>query len=146
MVRSPFTHEPSNISMFRIVSSRQFTRLFTNPFESISLQKKAAGIKSISIIIPILGPPSRSAFNCSFVFDGNHIPPHGPKGAGSKDSKANPEWQVVNRAKRKWASVWRPMHNGATQERNCVTEIIFLRMALKEQVARVVGRVPSGRS
>ena len=28
--------------------------------------------------------------------DGNHIPPHGPKGAGSKDSKANPEWQVVN--------------------------------------------------
>ena len=39
--------------------------------------------------------------------DGNHIPPHGPKGAGSKGSVSSPEWQVVNRAKRKWASVWR---------------------------------------
>ena len=41
--------------------------------------------------------------------DGNHIPPHGPKGAGSKGSGPSPEWQVVNRAKRKWASVWRPI-------------------------------------
>ena len=41
--------------------------------------------------------------------DGNHIPPHGPKGAGSKGSVSSPEWQVVNRAKRKWASVWRPI-------------------------------------
>ena len=23
---------------------------------------------------------------------GNHIPPHGPKGAGSKGSGSNPEW------------------------------------------------------
>ena len=43
------------------------------------------------------------------VRDGNHIPPHGPKEAGSKGSVASPEWQVVNRAKRKWASVWRPI-------------------------------------
>ena len=41
--------------------------------------------------------------------DENHIPPHGPKGAGSKSSGASPEWLVVNRAKRKWASVWRPI-------------------------------------
>ena len=41
--------------------------------------------------------------------DGNHIPPHGPKGTGSKGSGASPEWLVVNRAKRKWASVWRPI-------------------------------------
>ena len=47
------------------------------------------------------------------VHDGNHIPPHGPKGAGSKGSVASPEWQVVNRAKRKWASVWRPIANNA---------------------------------
>ena len=45
--------------------------------------------------------------------DGSHIPPHGPKGAGSKGSVASPEWQVVNRAKRKWASVWRPIANNA---------------------------------
>ena len=45
--------------------------------------------------------------------DGNHIPPHGPKGAGSKGSVASPEWQVVNSAKRKWASVWRPIANNA---------------------------------
>ena len=45
--------------------------------------------------------------------DGNHIPPHGPKGAGSKGSVASPEWQVVNRAKRKWASVWRPIASNA---------------------------------
>ena len=41
--------------------------------------------------------------------DGNHIPPHGPKGTGSKGSGSSPEWLVVNRAKRKWASVWRPI-------------------------------------
>ena len=41
--------------------------------------------------------------------DGNHIPSHGPKGAGSKRSGSNPEWLVVNRAKKKWASVWRPI-------------------------------------
>ena len=67
--------------------------------------------------------------------DGNHIPPHGPKGAGSKDSKANPKWQVVNRAKQKWASLATDryqlyelgsvddqpdVHNRAIQKRNCV--------------------------
>ena len=45
----------------------------------------------------------------SLLYDGNHIPPHGPKGAGSKRSGSNPEWLIVNRAKRKWASVCRPI-------------------------------------
>ena len=41
--------------------------------------------------------------------DGNHIPTHGAEGAGSKHSGSNPEWLVVNHAKKKWASVWRPI-------------------------------------
>ena len=54
---------------------------------------------------PILHPTQSS----STQSDGNHIPPHGPKGTGSKGSGSSPEWLVVNRAKRKWASVWRPI-------------------------------------
>ena len=29
------------------------------------------------------------------VSDGNHIPPHGPKGAGSKGSGSSPEWLTL---------------------------------------------------
>ena len=54
-------------------------------------------------------PLSQNLFHVCPYFDGNHIPPHGPKGTGSKSSMLNPEWQVVSRAKRKWASVWRPI-------------------------------------
>ena len=36
--------------------------------------------------------------------DKSHIPPHGPKGAGSKRRGSNPEWLVMNRGKKKWAT------------------------------------------
>ena len=57
--------------------------------------------------------------------DGNHIPPHGPKGAGSKGSEASPEWQVVNRAKRKWASVWPPIANNAMSLEAMTTDPMY---------------------
>ena len=57
--------------------------------------------------------------------DGNHIPPHGPKGAGSKGSVASPEWQVVNSAKRKWASVWRPIANNAMSLEAMTTDPMY---------------------
>ena len=57
--------------------------------------------------------------------DGNHIPPHGPKGAGSKGSAASPEWQVVNRAKRKWASVWRPIATNAMSLEAMTTDPMY---------------------
>ena len=59
------------------------------------------------------------------IFDGSHIPPHGPKGAGSKSSEASPEWQVVNRAKRKWASVWRPIANNAMSLEAMTTDPMY---------------------
>ena len=59
------------------------------------------------------------------VCDGSHIPPHGPKGAGSKGSEASPEWQVVNRAKRKWASVWRPIANDAMSLEAMTTDPMY---------------------
>ena len=59
--------------------------------------KRAAHFGAEESIIPIV------------TGDGNHIPLHGPKGAGSKGSMSSPQWQFVNRAKRKWASVWRPI-------------------------------------
>ena len=57
--------------------------------------------------------------------DGNHIPPHGPKGAGSKGSGPSPEWQVVNRAKRKWASVWRPITTAAMSLEAMTTDPMY---------------------
>ena len=57
--------------------------------------------------------------------DGNHIPPHGPKGAGSKGSGPSHEWQVVNRVKRKWASVWRPIATNAMSLEASTTDAMY---------------------
>ena len=57
--------------------------------------------------------------------DGNHIPPHGPKGAGSKGSGSSPEWLVVNRAKRKWASVWRPIATNSMSLEASTTNLMY---------------------
>ena len=68
-----------------------------------------------SVIRPIQATPR----------DGNHIPPHGPKGAGSKGSGSNHEWQVVSHAKRKWASVWRPIATNAMSMEAMTTDPMY---------------------
>ena len=69
--------------------------------------------------------------------DGNHIPPHGPKGAGSKGSVASPEWQVVNRAKRKWASVWRPIATNAMSLEAATTDPMYTTELYRSRLERV---------
>ena len=57
--------------------------------------------------------------------DESHIPPHGPKGAGSKRSGSNPEWLVMNHAKKKWGSVWRPIATNSMSLEASTTNLMF---------------------
>ena len=55
------------------------------------------------VLLENKGGTSDWIFIDNVSFDGNHIPPHCPKEAGSKSSGPNPKWLVVNR------SVWQPI-------------------------------------
>ena len=57
--------------------------------------------------------------------DGNHIPTHGTEEAGSKRSGSNPEWLVVNHAKKKWASVWRPTATNSMSLEVSTTNLMY---------------------
>ena len=84
------------------------------------------------------------ALNCiKRDFDGNHIPPHGPNGAGSKGSVSSHEWQVVNRAKRKWASVWRPITTNPGYQMVITREGYIIPLQVKDGLCYMKMRPPT---